>query len=72
MNYAIVIEQAADGGWGGYALDIPGIAVGGYTTQAEARESVRIALEMQIESLRELGVPIPKPTSVASMVEVFA
>ncbi len=30
MNYAIVIEQADNGRWGGYALDIPGIAVGGF------------------------------------------
>lgn len=70
MTYAVIIERAADGGWGGYAPDVSGVAVGGYATSQEARDSVRVAIEMQIEARRELGQTVPMPTSQVATVEV--
>ncbi len=72
VTYAVVIEQATDGGWGGYALDVPGIGVGGYATPEAARESLRVAIELQLEAMRELGQPIPDATSRVAVVEVSA
>ncbi len=62
MKYFVEIEQASDGEWGGYVPDLPGVAVGGYDSVEKARESLRIAIEMHLEGMREDGVPIPEPS----------
>ncbi len=58
MRYYVIYERADDGGWGAYPPDIPGVGVVA-NTRAEARDSVRKAIEMHLAGLREDGLPIP-------------
>lgn len=51
-RYAVVIEQAEDGGYGAYAPDLPGcVAVG--ETEAEVIALMRDAVELHLEAMRE-------------------
>lgn len=62
-GYAIVIEQAEDGGFGAWSLDVPGcIALG--DTPEEAVEEMREAIRGHLELLQERGEPLPTPTTV--------
>jgi predicted RNase H-like HicB family nuclease len=61
MKYYVVYERANDGGWGAYPPDLPGVGIVA-DTREEARESIRIAIEMQIAGLREDGLPVPEPS----------
>lgn len=55
MKYVALIEQADDGGFGGYVPDLPGLGVAGYATPNEAVESLRAALVMHLEGMRQDG-----------------
>jgi len=72
LRYVIVIEQAADGGFGAWAPDLPGRVALGDTVEDTERE-MREAIGYHLESLREHGEPIPQPSAItASVVEVDA
>lgn len=67
MRYAVVIEQA-DGNFSAYVPDLPGcVATGGNV--AEVEREIRDAIRFHIEGLKEDGLPVPKPTSIAEYVE---
>lgn len=67
MRYAVVIEQA-DGNFSAYVPDLPGcVATGGNV--AEVEREIRDAIRFHIEGLKEDGLPVPKPTSIADYVE---
>jgi len=68
MRYAIVIEQA-ESNWAAYVPDLPGCVVTGDTVE-EVKASIRTAIEMHLEGLREDGDDIPAPTSRVEYVEV--
>ena len=70
-EYLVIFEQAADGGWGAYAPDLPGLGVVG-DTRAEAEEFIRKGIAMHIAGLREDGLPIPEPTTKAERIAVAA
>ncbi len=71
-RYAIVIEQADDGGFGAWAPDLPGCVALGDTIE-ETEHSMREAIAFHIEGLRLNGDPVPEPSGVAvAMVEVDA
>jgi len=61
MKYYVVYEQAADGGWGAYPPDLPGVGIVGETRE-EARQLIREAIAIHLEGLREDGLPIPEPS----------
>lgn len=63
-RYAIIIERAADGGYGAYAPDLPG-CVGMGATKDEALQNMMEAIQFHIEGMKEDGLPIPEPTSEA-------
>ena len=68
MRYAIIIEKS-ENGWGAYVPDLPGcIAVG--ETVEETEKLIKEAAEFHLDGMREDGVAIPAPTSVAEYVEV--
>jgi predicted RNase H-like HicB family nuclease len=69
MRYAIVIEQA-DGNYSAYAPDVPGCVATGATLE-EVQQAMQEALAFHLEGLREEGLPIPQPSTVA-YVEVAA
>ena len=67
MRFAIVIEKAA-GNYSAYVPDLPGCVATGDTIEAVERE-IRDAIRFHIEGLREDGLPVPPPTSIADYVE---
>jgi len=68
-EYLVIYERAADGGWGAYAPDLPGLGVIGDTFE-ETETLIRDGIAIHIESLVEDGLPIPEPTTIAARVAV--
>lgn len=68
MRYAIVIEKA-DGNYSAYVPDLPGCIAAGATV-AEVEVEIRDAIRFHIDGLKEDGLPVPGPTSIADYVEV--
>ncbi len=67
MRYAIVLEQADDGGWGAYAPDVPGLGVVG-DSRDDALNLIAEGIVFHFEGLREHGdeIPLPSPQPNAS------
>ena len=42
----------------------------GPTPRVECEAMIREAIELHLEGLREEGLPVPRPSSVAGMVEI--
>jgi len=68
-QYVAILAQAGDGSWGAYVPDLPGCTSAG-ATRDEAARHIREAVEFHIEGLRELGYPVPPPTSDVELVPV--
>jgi predicted RNase H-like HicB family nuclease len=68
MRYAVVIEKS-DTGYGALVPDLPGCVAVGETIQ-ETERLIKKAIEFHLEGMKEDGVEIPLPTSVAEYVEV--
>jgi len=67
MRYAIVIEKA-NGNYSAYVPDLPGCVATGDSVAAVEIE-IRDAIRFHIDGLKEDGLPVPKPTSIADYVE---
>lgn len=67
MRYAIVIEKA-EGNYSAYVPDLPGCVAAGATV-AEVESEIREAIRFHIDGLKEDGLPVPQPTSIADYVE---
>ena len=67
MRYAVVIETA-DGNYSAYVPDLPGCVATGDAVKAVEVE-IRDAIRFHIAGLREDGLPVPAPTSIADYVE---
>ena len=67
MRYAVVIEKA-NGNYSAYVPDLPGCVAAGDTVASVERE-IRDAIRFHIEGLKEDGLPVPQPTSIAEYVE---
>jgi predicted RNase H-like HicB family nuclease len=67
MRYAVVIEKAG-GNYSGYVPDLPGCVATGPTVQA-VEEELREAIRFHVAGLKEDGLPVPEPTSVADYIE---
>ena len=65
-----VIERTATG-FSAYSPDVPGCAAVG-ETEEETRRNFRDALAAHFEAMREIGDPIPEPSSSVDYVEVAA
>jgi predicted RNase H-like HicB family nuclease len=63
MRYVIVIEQT-DSNYSAYAPDVPGCVATGATIE-EVQQAMQEALIFHLEGLREEGLPIPQPSTVA-------
>jgi predicted RNase H-like HicB family nuclease len=68
MRYAVVIEKG-ERNYSAYVPDLPGCVSVGDTAE-EAKAEIREAIEFHLEGMREDGLPIPKPLSVAEYVDV--
>jgi len=67
MRFAVVIEKA-DGNYSAYVPDLPGCVATGDTVE-DVAPATRAAIRFHIEGLREDGLPVPGPTSIAEYVE---
>jgi len=67
MRYAVVIEKAK-GNYSAYVPDLPGCVATGPTVEAVEHE-LREAIRFHVAGLKEDGLPIPDPTSIAEYVE---
>jgi predicted RNase H-like HicB family nuclease len=68
MRYAIVIEKAPDN-YSAYVPDLPGCIATGATVE-EVEAEIREAIRFHIDGLKEDGLPVPIPTSIADYAEV--
>ena len=66
MRYAVVIEKA-EGNYSAFVPDLPGCVAVGDTVKEVERE-IRDAIRFHIEGLKEDGLPVPEPTSIAEYV----
>jgi predicted RNA binding protein YcfA (HicA-like mRNA interferase family)/predicted RNase H-like HicB family nuclease len=67
-RYLIVIENTGRN-YSAYSPDLPGCAATGSTIE-ETRKNMEGAVEFHVEGLREDGIPIPPPSSIADYVEI--
>lgn len=67
MRYAIVIEKAG-ANFSAYVPDLPGCVATGQSISEIERE-IRDAIRFHVEGLREDGLPVPVPTSLAEYIE---
>ena len=70
MRYAIVIERA-EGNYSAYVPDLPGCVATGATIE-ETERSMRGAIELHLEGIREDGLPIPAPSSRVEYIDIAA
>jgi len=68
MKYLVVYEKA-NGGWGAYAPDLPGLGVVGKTLE-EVKVLMREAIEFHLEGMRQHGDPIPVPSATTEYVSL--
>jgi predicted RNase H-like HicB family nuclease len=69
-RYPLVIEKTTTG-YSAYSPDVPGCAAVG-DTEEETRRNFQDALTAHFQAMRELGEPIPEPSSSVDYVEVAA
>ncbi len=67
MRYAIVIEKAGQN-YSAYVPDLPGCIATGDTVEETERE-IKAAIRFHIDGLREDGLPVPGPVSIAEYVD---
>ncbi len=67
MKYAVIIEAGARN-YSAYVPDLPGCIATGKTLD-EVKQRLREAIAFHIEGLREEGLPVPAPTTLAEYVE---
>lgn len=69
-RYPLVIERTGTG-FSAYSPDVPGCAAVG-DTEDETRRNFQEALAAHFEAMREVGEPLPEPSSSVDYVEVAA
>jgi len=67
MRYAVVIEKA-EGNYSAYVPDLPGCVATGPTVRDVERQ-LREAIRFHVAGLREDGLPMSEPTSIADYIE---
>ena len=67
VEYTVIIEPADDGTFSIYVPDLPGCVSTG-TTREDAIGSIREAIAGHIQTLRDLGQPVPPPRSQSLVV----
>ena len=70
MKYAVVIEKG-ENNFSAYVPDLPG-CVAAADTLGETEQLIREAIGIHIRGMREDGLEVPQPTSLAREVEVVA
>ena len=66
-KYLIIIEKTPNN-LSAFSPDLPGCVATG-ATQAEVEERMRDAIRMHLDGMREDGLSIPEPSSIAEYIE---
>jgi predicted RNase H-like HicB family nuclease len=67
MRYAVVIEKG-ESNYTAYVPDLLGCVATG-STVAEVESEIRAAIRFHIDGLKEAGLSVPSPSSIAEYVE---
>ncbi len=67
IKYLVVIEKTPNN-MSAFSPDLPGCVATG-ATQTEVEDRMREAIRMHLDGMREDGLPIPAPSSVAEYIE---
>lgn len=67
MRYVMIIERG-ERNYSAYLPDLPGCVATGKTVE-EVKERMGKAIDLHLRGMREDGLPIPEPTSLAEYVE---
>jgi predicted RNase H-like HicB family nuclease len=70
MKYAVIIE-VGERNYSAYVPDLLGCIATGKTVE-EVKRLIREGMAFHLEGLREDGLPIPEPTTLAEYVEAEA
>ena len=68
MKYVVVIEKGTSN-FSAYVPDLPGCVAAGDSIE-EVEELIRGAMEMHIAGLREDGISVPPPSSLAREIDI--
>lgn len=68
MTYTVIYEKGPES-WGAYVPDLPGVISVGESRE-EVETLIQEAIEFHLDGMREEGLPIPAPSSIAGAVEV--
>ena len=71
MRYAVIYETAEGQGVSAYVPDLPGCIATGKTYD-ECRARMAEAIPFHIEGLKQRGLPVPRPTSLAENLDIEA
>ena len=71
MKEYVVIYEWTDQNYSAYAPNLPGYVAAGDTLE-ETERLMKEAIELYIESLKEIGQLVPEPTTKAKPVAVMA
>ncbi len=67
MRFVMIIETG-ENNYSAYLPDLPGCIATGKTLE-EVRKRMSEAIELHLEGMREDGLPIPRPTTLADYVD---
>ncbi|MEO5722294.1 MAG: type II toxin-antitoxin system HicB family antitoxin [Chthoniobacterales bacterium] len=69
MNRYLIIIEETPTGYSAYSPDVPGCVATG-RSRPEVESEMHDAIAFHLDGLREEGLPLPKPSSIAEYVEV--
>ncbi|MFQ6137420.1 MAG: type II toxin-antitoxin system HicB family antitoxin [Candidatus Hydrothermarchaeales archaeon] len=67
-KYVIIVEKA-DKNYSAYCPDLPGCVATGKTVE-ETADRMKEAIEFHLEGMKKDGLSIPKPTTLATAVDI--
>jgi predicted RNase H-like HicB family nuclease len=67
MRYVMIIEKG-ERNYSAYLPDLPGCIATGKSLE-KVKQRMSEAVELHLRGMREDGLPIPKPTSLAEYIE---
>jgi predicted RNase H-like HicB family nuclease len=70
MKRYVVVFERAESNWAAYVPDLPGCITTGKTLE-ETKRNIRDAIELHLDAMREVGEPVPDPTSSVDFVELL-
>jgi predicted RNase H-like HicB family nuclease len=66
IGYAVIVEQADDGGYGAWSPDLPGCVALGDTIE-ECLAEMQEAIGLYVDVLRERGKDVPRPRAIEAV-----